>query len=321
MTLNQRFANQVSPPNTVVPALDLTGGQSRRVKERIITALLFVCGSLSVVTTVGIVVVLLVEALKFFGDASIIEFLTGTTWTGIFERDPLFGVLPLVAGTAMIALLAMAVAVPLGLMSAIYLSEYAPGKLRAILKPALELLAGIPTIVYGYFALTFITPTILKPMLPETEVYNALSAAIAVGIMVVPLIASLSEDAMQAVPRTLREAAYSVGATKLEVSVRIVVPAAFSGIVASVILAISRAIGETMIVSIASGARPNLSWNPLEGMQAMTGYIVQVVSGDVVAGSTQYLSLFAVGFLLFSMTLCMNIFSQWLVSRYREAYE
>jgi phosphate transport system permease protein len=194
-------------------------------------------------------------------------------------------------------------------------------RVRSVLKPFLELLAGVPTIVYGYFALTFVTPQLLKPIFSDTQVYNVLAAAITVGVMVLPMVASLSEDALRAVPGSLREAAYGLGGTKLEVSTRVVVPAALSGIVASFILAISRAIGETMIVSLVAGSRPRLSWNPLEGAQAMTSYIVQVVSGDVVAGSTVYKSLFAVGLLLFLMTLGMNIISQWFVSRFREEYQ
>jgi phosphate transport system permease protein len=215
----------------------------------------------------------------------------------------------------------MCVAIPLGIMAAIYLSEYASSRVRTVLKPFLELLAGIPTIVYGYFALTFITPEILQPIIHGTQVYNILSASIAVGIMVLPMIASLSEDALRAVPGSLREAGYGVGATKLEVSTRIVAPAALSGIVASVILAISRAVGETMIVALASGNRAQTILDPREGAQAMTAYIVAVVGGDVVSGSTVYKSLFAVGLLLFLMTLAMNILSQWFVSKFREEYQ
>jgi phosphate transport system permease protein len=300
--------------------VDLSGHRTRQVSERVIGTVLLICGALSVLTTLGIVAVLFIQAFEFFGDVSILDFLTGTEWTALF-KNPSFGVLPLVAATIIISILAMVVAIPLGLMSAIYLSEYAPQRARDILKPALELLAGIPTIIYGYFALTFITPSILKPLIPETNVYNALAAAIAVGVMVLPMVASLSEDAMSAVPRSLREGGYALGATKLEVSTRIVVPGALSGIVASFTLAISRAIGETMIVSLASGSRPQLTADPRESMQAMTGYIVQVVSGDVVVGSVTYQSLFAVGALLFLMTLAMNILSQRLIGRFREVYQ
>ena len=300
--------------------LDLSGMRSRRASERAIGAVLFVCGALSITTTVGIVLVLIEQAVEFFLEVPVWEFLTGTRWTALL-KNPSYGVLPLVAGTLMITAIAMIVALPLGLMSAIYLSEYAHPRLRDVLKPALELLAGVPTIVYGFFALTFIRPELLKPIFPGIESFSTLAAGIAVGILVIPLIASLSEDAMRAVPRALREGGYALGATKLEVATRIVVPAAFSGIVASFILATSRAVGETMIVALAAGSKAQLTANPLEPMQSMTGYIVQVFSGDVVVGSTPYLSLFAVGLLLFVMTLALNIFSQWLVARFREVYE
>jgi phosphate transport system permease protein len=320
-TTERTFGAGATRESSLSPrAIGLTGSSRRQLSERIIGALLFICGSLSVLTTIGIILVLLVQAIEFFVDVSVIDFITGTKWTALFKNGE-FGVIPLVIATLVISLLSMCVAIPLGLMAAIYLSEYSSSRLRAVLKPSLELLAGIPTIVYGYFALTFITPQILKPLLPGTQVYNMLSAAIAVGIMVLPMVASLSEDAIRAVPRSLREAAYGVGATKLEVSMQVVVPAALSGIVASVILAVSRAIGETMIVSMASGSKAQLTANPLEGAQAMTAYVVQVVSGDVVSGSTVYKSLFAVGLLLFLMTLAMNILSQWFVARFREEYQ
>lgn len=302
------------------PSLALTGSSRQRVQERLIEFVLFLCGSLSIATTIGILLVLVDQALAFFVEVSPREFLTGTKWTALFN-DPTFGVLPLVNATLLIALLAMLIAIPLGLMAAIYLSEYASPRTRAVLKPALELLAGIPTIVYGYFALTFITPSILQPILPETQVFNVLAAAIAVGIMVLPMVASLSEDALRAVPGSLREAGFAMGATRLEVAWQIVTPAALSGIAAAVILAVSRAVGETMIVSLAAGSRAQLSWDPRESMQAMTGYIVQVVSGDVVAGSTVYQSLFAVGLVLFVMTLLLNLLSRRFVARYREVYQ
>lgn len=298
----------------------LTGKANRKISERLITALLATCAVLSIFTTVGIVVILLFEALRFFRDVSPVDFLFGTTWTALF-KDGEFGVIPLVAGTMYISVLAMLIAVPLGLMSAIYLSEYASFRTRSILKPCLELLAGIPTIVYGYFALTFITPQVLKPISEDTAPYNVLAGAIAVGVMVLPMVASLSEDAIRAVPASLREAAYGVGGTKFEVSTRVVVPAALSGIVSAIILAVSRAIGETMIVALATGSRAQLVKDPREPMQAMTGYIVQVFSGDVARGTTVYYSLFAVGLLLFFITLSMNIISQWFVSRFREEYQ
>ena len=301
-------------------AHELTNTKSGSLAERIIGLILMVCGIFSILTTVGIVFILAEEALKFFADVSVIDFLTGTTWTALFQ-NPQFGVLPLVTATLLISVLAMVVAIPIGLLCAIFLSEYAPPRVRAVLKPVMELLAGIPTIIYGYFALTFITPDLLKPVIPGTEVYNALAAAIAVGIMIVPLVASLSEDALSAVPRALREGAYGLGATKMEVSLRVVTPAALSGIIASFVLAISRAFGETMIVAVAAGLRANMSADPRQGMETMTSYMVQVFTGDVVAGSTVYQSLFAVGFLLFIITLAMNIFSNFLVSRFREAYD
>ena len=300
--------------------LDLSGKRSRAVSERVIGSLLWLCGAISAVTTVGIVVVLAAEALRFFQRVPVVDFLFGTTWSALF-RQPEFGVLPLVGGTLMITLVAMIVAVPLGLMSAIYLSEYAAPRVRTVVKPALELLAGVPTIVYGFFAVTFIRPEILKPIFPQIGPFSALAAGIAVGIMVIPLIASLSEDAMRAVPRSLREAGLALGGTNLEVSWRIVVPAAFSGIVAAVILAMSRAVGETMIVALAAGSKAQLTANPLQPAQTMTGFIVQAFSGDIVVGSTPYLSLFAVGLLLFLMTLVLNVVSQWVVRRFREVYE
>jgi phosphate transport system permease protein len=271
-------------------------------------------------TTVGIVAVLIQETIRFFRVVSIFDFLTGTKWSALFN-PPSFGVLPLVSATLQISLIAMIIALPLGLMSAIYLSEYAAPRVKAVLKPALELLAGIPTIVYGFFALTFITPEILKKLNSGIEVYNVLAAGIAVGVMVLPMVATLSEDAMNSVPRPLREGAYALGATKLEVSTRVVVPAALSGIIASFILALSRAVGETMIVAIAAGLRPRLVFDPFVAMQAITAYIVQVFSGDVSRGTIVYKSLFAVGFLLFVITLLMNFVSQWIVAKYREVYE
>jgi phosphate transport system permease protein len=303
-----------------VTAMDLSGKRSRSVTESIIGVILMACGAISLLTTVGIIAVLIQEALIFFSSVSVTDFLFGTTWTALF-KTPQYGVLPLVGGTLMIALIAMAVAVPLGLMAAIYLAEYAPRKVRDVLKPALEMLAGIPTIVFGFFAVNFIRPEILKPIFPGIGPFSALAAGIAVGIMTIPLVASLSEDAMRAVPRSLREGGYALGATKLEVSTRIVVPAAISGIIASFILAMSRAIGETMIVALAAGSKAQLSGNPLEPMQTMTGFIIQAFSGDVVVGSPAYLSLFAVGLLLFFMTLALNLLSQWVVNKFREVYE
>jgi len=299
---------------------DLSGAASRRTSERVVGAVLWLCGALSLLTTVGIVVVLIQQALVFFAQVPVTDFLFGTTWTALF-KTPQYGVLPLVAGTLMITLIAMCVSIPLGLMSAIYLSEYAASRVRDILKPSLELLAGIPTIVYGFFAVTFIRPDLLKLIFPGIGPFSALAAGIAVGIMTIPLVASLSEDAMRAVPRSLREGGYALGATKLEVSWQIVVPAALSGIIASFILAMSRAVGETMIVALAAGSKPQLTANPLEPMQTMTGFIVQAFSGDMVVGTPPYLSLFAVGLLLFFITVALNMVSHWVVGKFREVYE
>jgi phosphate transport system permease protein len=308
---------------SAMTAATIDYGRLRRqhVVERAAGGVLFVCAAVSILTTIGIILVLAVEAFEFFREVSVFSFLFGRQWTALFPHDQQFGVLPLVSGTLMVTLIAMTVAVPLGLMSAIFLSEYASFRVRSILKPFIEILAGIPTIVYGYFALTFITPSIIRPIFPQASVYNVLAAGVTVGIMIVPLIASLSEDSLRAVPNSLREGAFAVGATKFETSVRIIVPAALSGIVASFILGASRAVGETMIVALAAGAKAQMATDPLQPTQTMTAYIVQVVSGDVVAGSLVYKSLFAVGLLLFVMTLAMNIFSHWFVRRFREEYE
>lgn len=323
-TLNPAVALGIAPVAALgadAPiVLDLSGGRSRGIQERVVGIVLWICGALSLLTTVGIVFVLLQQAMVFFSQVSVTDFLFGTTWSALF-RNPLFGVLPLVGGTLLITLVAMLVAVPLGLMSAIYLSEYAPPRVRDILKPSLELLAGIPTIVFGFFAVTFLRPDVLVKIFPSIGPFSALAAGIAVGLLIIPLVASLSEDAMRAVPRSLREGGYALGATKLEVSWQIVVPAAFSGIIASIILTMSRTVGETMIVALAAGSRAQLTANPLEDMQTMTGFIVQAFSGDMVVGSAPYLSLFAVGLLLFFITLSLNLASQWVVGRFREAYE
>lgn len=313
------LATSSSPTSDL--AMALSGRRSRNGSERLIQWVLAACGALSIVTTIGIVVILLEQAIEFFREISIFDFLFGTKWTPLFKGQESYGVLPLVSATLAISFLAMLVAIPFGLMAAIYLSEYATPRVRSILKPFLELLAGVPTIVYGYFALTFITPDLLKPIFGSIKPYNVLSAALAVGIMVLPLVASLSEDALQAVPRALREGGYAMGATKFEVSTRVILPSALSGVVAAVILAVSRAVGETMIVAIASGSQSQFAKDPLDGAQTMTAYIVQVFSGDVTSGSTVYKSLFAVGLLLFLLTLLMNIGSQWFVSRFREEYQ
>ena len=280
-----------------VPPLDLSRKGSRNLGEAAVGALLFACALISTLVTVGIVVVLVKETVVFFQEVSIVAFLTGTTWTPLFTEKH-FGVLPLLSGSLLIAVGSSLISLPVGLLTAIFMSEYATDRVRAFLKPALEILAGIPTVVYGYFALTFVTP-LLKGIFPSTGSFNALSASIVVGIMIVPTIASLSEDALRAVPLSLRAGAYGLGATKLEVSTKVVVPAALSGIVASFILGISRAIGETMAVAIAAGSLAQMTLNPLEAVQTMTAYIVNVSLGDTPVGTVEYNTIFAVGFTLF----------------------
>jgi phosphate transport system permease protein len=289
-----------------------------RVAERLIEGMLFLCAALSVLTTVGIIAVLAVETGEFLREVPIIEFLTGTEWTPLFA-SPRFGVLPLVVGTALVSAIAMIVALPMGLMSAIYLSEYAPSGIRRVIKPTLEILAGVPTVVYGYFALMFVTP-LLQRYLPGLAGFNALSPGIVMGIMILPLVSSLSEDAMRAVPRGLREGAYALGATRMQTALRVVVPAAFSGITAAFILAASRAVGETMIVAIAAGQQPRLTGNPFVPIETMTAYIVQVSLGDTPQGTLEYRTIFAVGMLLFLSTFALNLVSTWLRDRFRQEY-
>ena len=279
---------------------------------------LFVCALLSVGTTIGIIAVLAVETVAFLREVPLLEFLFGTEWTPLFAT-PSFGVLPLVAGTVLVAVIAMAVALPMGLLSAIYLSEYADERLRRVIKPILEVLAGVPTVVYGYFALLFVTP-LLQRFIPDLAGFNALGPGIVMGIMILPLVSSLSEDAMRGVPRGLREGSYALGATKMQTSLRVVVPAAFSGITAAFILAVSRAVGETMIVAIAAGQQPRLTWDPTGPVETMTTYIVQVSQGDTPQGTLEYRTIFAVGMLLFIGTFGLNIVSAWLRERYREEY-
>ena len=291
----------------------------RDIEGKVVRWLLIGCAAVSIFTTVGILITLLTEAYQFFIEVPVWDFITGTRWTPILKPQS-FGVLPLVMGTLLVATIAAAVALPVGLFTAIFLSEYAPETISRIIKPILEVLAGIPTVVYGYFALTFVTPQLQK-VIPDLIIFNALSAGMVMGIMIIPMVSSLSEDAMLAVPRSLRHAAYALGATRLEVSLRVVVPAALSGIVAAFILAISRAIGETMLVTIAAGATPRMSFNPLEGVQTMTAYIVQVSLGEAPHGTLTFKTIFAVGFLLFLMTLFMNLIGHFLVSRWREKYE
>jgi phosphate transport system permease protein len=279
---------------------------------------LFLCALLSIATTVGIIVVLTIETVAFLREVSIVEFLTGTEWTPLFSV-PRFGVLPLVVGTTLVSLIAMLVALPMGLLSAIYLSEYARPGMRRVVKPVLEVLAGIPTVVYGYFALLFVTP-LLQRLMPSLSGFNALSPGIVMGIMILPLVSSLSEDAMRGVPRGLREGSYALGATKMQTSLRVVVPAAFSGITAAFILAVSRAVGETMIVAIAAGQQPRLTWDPTVPVETMTAYIVQISMGDTPQGTLEYRTIFAVGMLLFVGTFGLNLVSAWLRERFREEY-
>jgi phosphate transport system permease protein len=281
--------------------------------------ILFLCGSLSVLTTLGIVAVLIVETFEFFREVSLISFFFDTQWTPLFA-DKHFGIWPLVAGTFLTSTIAVLIAIPVGLLSAIYLSEYASAGVRSVIKPTLEVLAGVPTVVYGYFALLFVTP-LLQQIIPGMSGFNALSAGIVMGIMIIPMVSSLSEDAMYAVPNSLREAAYALGASRLQVNLRVVVPAAFSGIAASFLLAVSRAVGETMIVAIAAGQQPRLTMNPLVPVETMTAYIVQVSLGDTPTGTLEYRTIFAVGMMLFLSTLGLNLFSQWLRERYREQYQ
>jgi phosphate transport system permease protein len=300
----------------------------QRSKENSIHALLLACALLSILTTAGIIWVLTQESFEFFtvDGVSPVAFLTGGRWAPLSpEGQRSFGVLPLICGTMMVALGGLLVAVPVGLASAVYLSEYAPRVVQQVLKPLLEILAGIPTVVYGYFALTFITPCVLRPAMSalgiQVEVFNAASAAVVVGVMIIPTIASLCDDAFRAVPRSLREGAYALAATRLEVSTRVVLPAALSGVVAAVLLALARAIGETMAVAMAAGMTPKLTLNIFESIQTLTAYIVQVSMGDTPAGTVEYRSIFAVGMLLFVITLGINIIAHRVLKRFREVYE
>lgn len=294
-----------------------SNGFKRKV-EKAIPFILLLIASVSVFTTVGIVVTLLKETLFFFKEVSFIDFYTGTTLKPL-SQNPEFGVLPLITGTLISTLIAMLVAIPIGLMAAIYLSEYASERIRKIFKPLLEVLAGIPTIVYGFFAFTFVTPLLAK-LIPSLEATNILSPGLVMGIMIIPMIASLSEDAMSSVPQAMREGALGLGATKLEVTTRVVIPAALSGIISSFVLGISRAIGETMIVTIASGSTKNFTFDVTQSMQTMTAYIVEVTGGDAPAGSTIYYSLYAVAMTLFVFTLLMNFIARYVSKRFREEY-
>ena len=294
--------------------------KSRRGEE-VIKGLLFAAAIVSVLTTFGIVFSLAEGTIEFFGEVGVTEFLFGTDWSPLFS-DPQFGVVPLITGTLLITAIAMLVAIPLGLGAAIYLAEYATPRVRKLVKPVLELLAGVPTIVFGFFALVFFTPELLKPLFGnELQIFNALSAGIIMGFMIVPTVASISEDAMSAVPAALREGAFGLGATKLQVSTRVVFPAALSGIVASIVLGTSRAIGETMIVLIAAGQVPNLTADPRQSVETMTTFIAATSKGDIATGSIAYKTIFAVGTTLFVMTLILNAISIRFVRRYRQVYE
>jgi len=287
--------------------------------EKIVPYILLFTAIVSVLTTIGIVFTLIFETFEFFSRVSLVDFFTEKKWYPFSAEGAMFGVMPLIAGTLKVTAIAAIVAVPIGLATAIFLSEYASERTRKVVKPVLEVLAGVPTIVYGFFALTFVTP-VLREIIPSLQIFNALSPGLVIGIMITPMIASLSEDALESVPKSIREGAYALGATKLETTFQIILPAALSGIVASIVLAVSRAIGETMIVSVAAGATPSLSWDLTSSIQTMTSYIVQVSTGDAGYGTTIYYSIYAVGMLLFLFTLVMNLLAQLISRRFREEY-
>ena len=291
----------------------------QRIKEKIIEFILGATALITILTTIGIIWVLLSESLEFFKEVSIIDFVTDTQWTPLFANKH-FGILPLISGTILTTIIAISVSLPIGLTIAIYLSEYAPKKLKKIIKPLLEVLAAVPTVVYGFFALMVVTP-FLQKLIPEMAGFNSLSAGIVMGIMIIPFISSLSEDALSAVPKSLREASYGMGATKLQTSFKVMVPAASSGIIVSVILAFSRAIGETMIVAIAAGQQPRLTFNPFVPVETITAYIVQVSLGDVQHDSLEYRTIFAAGITLFVFTFILNNISFWIRNKFREEYE
>jgi phosphate transport system permease protein len=298
---------------------DFAGFNLQKVRERIIEFCLFLAAMSSVAITLGIVGILIYESEQFFTHVSILDFLTDTEWTVLFA-NPRYGIMPLVTGTLVTSVTALVVALPLGTVVAIYLSEYANPRVREILKPILEMLSAVPTVVFGYFALLFLTP-ILQKILPGLPGFNMLSAGIIIGIMIIPYISSLSEDALKAVPVTIREASYAMGATRLQTALRVLIPSAFSGIASAYVLGFSRAVGETMIVAIAAGQQPNLTLNPMEGAATITTYIVQVSMGDLPHGSIAYQSIFAAGLMLMLMTLAFNIGGYFLRKRFREIYE
>lgn len=302
----------------VLAAVDVAV-RPRRWIERAIYIALLACAAVSILTTVGIVVVLVVEAAQFFREVSLVEFLTGTRWAPLFV-PPHFGILPLFCGTVLVTAGAGVIALPVGLATAIYLSEYASSTVREVVKPVLEVLAGIPSVVFGFLGVVLISP-LVRDWFPSANVFNAASASIVVGFMILPMVVSLSEDVLRSVPRSLREAAYALGATKLDVTIKVVVPAAISGIIASFLLALSRAIGETMAVALVAGGTPKMTLNPLESIQTMTAYIVQVSQGETPRGTVEYHTIFAVGLALFATTMTLNVLAQWIVSRMREKYE
>jgi phosphate transport system permease protein len=312
-------ATQATAPSMAfVPTTRLASRRARVIRERIIESFLFLAALVSVFTTVGIVYVLVKESVVFFQHVSIVDFLTDTQWTPLFD-DAHFGIMVLLSGTLTSSLVALAIAIPLGTVIAIYLSEFAPFKLREVAKPFLELLGGVPTIVYGYFALLFVTP-LLQVLIPGLPGFNLLSAGIVMGIMIVPYVSSISEDAMRAVPMSLREGSYAMGATRYQTATRVVVPAAISGIAAAYILGISRAVGETMILAVAAGMQPNLTFNPTEPAATITAYIVQVALGDLPHGSVGYQTIFAAGLTLMLLTLAFNIVGHMMRRRFREIY-
>jgi phosphate transport system permease protein len=290
----------------------------RNIKERVIEFILMLAALSAVATTFAIVGILLYESLGFFKTVSIVEFFTATQWTPLFE-DAHYGIIPLISGTLTTSAVALAVAIPVGTIGAIYLSEFASHKTREIVKPILELLVGVPTVVFGYFALLFVTP-LLQKIFPDLPGFNMLSAGMVMGVMIIPYISSVAEDAMRAVPMSMREGSYAMGATRFQTAIKVVTPAAISGIVAAYILAISRAVGETMVVAVAAGQQPNLTFNPMESAATITAYIVQVTQGDLPHGSIGYQSIFAAGLVLMAMTLCFNIIGHMVRKKYREHY-
>lgn len=293
--------------------------QFSKSKEKLIEFLMSASSLVSVLTTVGIIVVLALDSFKFFSEVSIVDFLTDKEWTPLFENKH-FGILPLLAGTLLTTAIASVVAIPLGITIAVYLSEYAPKRFTSIVKPVLEVLASIPTVVYGFFALQYVTP-LLQKFIPQLSGFNALSPGIVMGIMIMPYITSLSEDALRAIPNSLREASYGMGANRFQTAFKVMIPAASSGIVVSVILAISRALGETMIVAIAAGQEPKLTFNPLESVETITTYIIQVSMGDVPQDSLEYRTIFAAGLMLFVFTFILNNISYWVIKKFRQQYD